>query len=147
MYDSAWQAQTIDEDCMMMFDRYDARLRQGMSKELARTVLPVGTYTEMYWKIDLRNLFNFLKQRLAPEAQHEIKVYAEAMVQLIKEKIPLSYKAFENYILNTITLSAKEIETIKGKNDKIFSVGEREELNNKLGILGLHQLVTANQIE
>ena len=85
----------------------------GVARELARTVLPVGHYTEWYWKIDLRNLMNFLALRLDPHAQWEIRVYAEAMASLVKQVVPVAWEAFEDYILNSAHFSSSEVEIIK----------------------------------
>ena len=92
---------------------YEDRLRLGVARELARKDLPLSTYTEAYWKIDLRNLFHFLKLRLDEHAQWEIRQYAQAMAEITKELFPVSYEAFEDYVLNAITFSRTEIEYIK----------------------------------
>lgn len=63
---------------------YEALLREGLAKELARTVLPLGTYTEWYWQCDLHNIFHMLGLRLDPHAQWEIQVYARAMLELLR---------------------------------------------------------------
>ena len=73
---------------------YQSLLEMGVARELARTVLPVGHYTEWYWKIDLRNLMNFLALRLDPHAQWEIRVYAEAMAEIVKKAVPVAWEAF-----------------------------------------------------
>jgi thymidylate synthase (FAD) len=92
---------------------YQKLLDMGVARELARTVLPVGHYTEWYWKIDLRNLMNFLALRLDPHAQWEIRVYAEAMASLVKQVVPVAWEAFEDYILNSAHFSSSEVEIIK----------------------------------
>lgn len=80
--------------------QYQALLKTGLSKEMARGVLSVNNYTEWYWKIDLHNLFHFLKLRLDKHAQYEIRVFAEAMYKLIKPIVPLACDAFEEYIFH-----------------------------------------------
>jgi thymidylate synthase (FAD) len=77
----------------------------GISRELARTVLPVSGYTEAYIKMNLWNLFRFLRLRMDNHAQYEIRVYADAMYELIKPIVPLACEAFEDYILQSKTLS------------------------------------------
>jgi thymidylate synthase (FAD) len=91
---------------------YQQLLELGLARELARSVLPVGHYTEWYWKIDLRNLMNFLALRLDPHAQWEIRVYAEAMASIVKEVVPIAWEAFEDYILHSSHLSRLENEII-----------------------------------
>lgn len=83
-----------------------------LARELARIGLPLSTYTEWYWKTDLHNLFHFLKLRKNEHAQKEIRVYAEAMSEMTKAVAPLAYEAFENYRLNSINLSEKDIRGI-----------------------------------
>lgn len=91
---------------------YKALLDSSLSKELSRIVLPLSTYTEWYWKIDLHNLFHFLQLRLDSHAQYEIRVYAEAIADIIKEIVPDAYEAFEMYRLNAMTLDKYELDAI-----------------------------------
>lgn len=86
---------------------------KGIARELARTVLPVSNYTECIWKIDLNNFFHFAKLRMDAHAQKEIQDYASAMYELVKPKFPICCEAFEDYILNSKTFSAKEMRIIK----------------------------------
>lgn len=95
------------------YDIYQKLLEMGVARELARTILPVGHYTEWYWKIDLRNLMNFLALRLDPHAQWEIRVYAEAMASIVKEAVPVAWEAFEDYILYSSNFSKIEMAILK----------------------------------
>lgn len=95
------------------YNNYKTYLDTGMSKELARINLPLSTYTEWYWKIDLHNLFHCLKLRMDSHAQYEIRVFAEAMAQYVKQRVPIAYAAFEDYHLNAMTLSAVEVKAIQ----------------------------------
>lgn len=70
------------------FANYQDLIDRGLSKELARTVLPLGTYTEWYWQIDLNNFLHTIKLRIDPHAQYEIRVYAEAMLKLAEKHFP-----------------------------------------------------------
>lgn len=65
-------------------------------RELARSVLPVATYSHMFTTMNLHNLFHFLRLRLHEHAQYEIRVYAQAMIELIKPIVPVAVEAFEN---------------------------------------------------
>lgn len=76
------------------FDAYEALLHNGLSKEIARTVLPLGTYTEWYWQCDLHNLLHMLGLRLDDHAQYEIRVYAEVMLELIRPVFPTAIDAW-----------------------------------------------------
>jgi thymidylate synthase (FAD) len=92
------------------FEHYGELIETGLAREVARIDLPVTVYSEMYWKIDLHNLLHFLKLRTDKHAQLEIRVFAEAMYELIKPIVPVACKAFDDYILNSITLSKQEKE-------------------------------------
>lgn len=85
----------------------------GLSRELARMVVPVANYTECYWKCDLHNLFHFLRLRMDSHAQREIRDFATAMYNLVKEKFPLSCEAFEDYRFHAKTLSRMDLNAIK----------------------------------
>lgn len=74
--------------CSASFRAYDTLLNEGLSKELARSVLPLGTYTEWYWQTDLHNFLHFCKLRTDPHAQYEIRVYAEAMLAQAESIFP-----------------------------------------------------------
>jgi thymidylate synthase (FAD) len=76
-------------------ERYRNLLDYGVPKELARIVLPQAMYTEFYWKIDLRNLFNFLKLRHSEHAQYEIREYARHIEEFVASWVPVSYMAFK----------------------------------------------------
>ena len=80
----------------------------GLSRELARTVLPVSNYTECYWKIDLHNFFHFCKLRMDSHAQQEIRDYAVPMFEMVKPHFPIATEAFEDYILDSVTFSRLE---------------------------------------
>ena len=80
----------------------------GLTRELARTVLPVSNYTECYWKIDLHNFFHFCNLRMDSHAQQEIRDYAIPMFEMVKPHFPIATEAFEDYILDSITLSRLE---------------------------------------
>jgi thymidylate synthase (FAD) len=103
----------IEIACDSSFSSYHKLLESGLAKELARVVLPVSTYSKWYWKIDLRNLFNFLRLRLDSHSQYEIRVYAEAMQELVKPLFPIAYEAFEDYVLNACTFSAMEMSLLR----------------------------------
>lgn len=119
---------------------YQTYIRSGMRRELARINLPVSLYTEWYWKIDLHNLFHFLKLRLDKHAQLEIRLFAEAMAQLVKERVPVSWKAFEDYSLGSRSFSRLELAALKavlhGEKPDLESIipnkRERTELIEKL---------------
>ena len=87
---------------------YEERLSLGIAKEQARKDLPLSTYTEAYWKCDLHNLLNFLRLRLAPDAQLEIRLYAQAMAEIVKVWVPMVWEAFEDYTMQSMKLSRME---------------------------------------
>jgi thymidylate synthase (FAD) len=81
---------------------YKKLIAEGCPRELARSVLPVGTYSHMFATVDLHNLFHFLHLRLHSHAQYEIRVYAEAMLELIEPIVPISVDAFRKHILGQV---------------------------------------------
>jgi len=92
---------------------YELALEDNVARELARISLPVSTYTEWYWKIDLRNLLHFLKLRLDSHAQYEIRVYAEAMATIVKALVPYTWESFEEHTLYGTHLSRSQSNLIK----------------------------------
>lgn len=86
----------------------------GVARELARMVLPVATYSQMYWSGNLHNLFHFLNLRCDPHAQYEIRVFADAILALIEPHVPWAVEAFRDYLLNGARLSGMEVEVLRG---------------------------------
>ncbi len=95
------------------FAGYNEMLESNVSRELARINLPLSLYTQWYWKIDLHNLFHFLKLRIDDHAQYEIRVYAKTMGEIVKKVVPYAWEAFEDYIFNSITFSTTELKVLK----------------------------------
>ncbi|MCK5072515.1 MAG: FAD-dependent thymidylate synthase [Bacteriovoracaceae bacterium] len=93
---------------------YHSMLDDNIAREIARISLPLSQYTEWYWKMDLHNLLHFLQLRLHAHAQYEIRVFAEAIMELIKPIVPISYEAFDDYILNSHTFSGAEMSILRG---------------------------------
>jgi thymidylate synthase (FAD) len=81
------------------FEEYCERINEGISRELARTCLPLSTYTEFYATVDLHNLLHFVRLRLHPHAQQEIQVYASVIAQWIEEHFPITWDAFKTHKL------------------------------------------------
>lgn len=89
---------------------YQKRLEAGVAREQARKDLPLSTYTEAYWKIDLHNLLHFLSLRMDAHAQQEIREYAAAIGEkIVKPLFPIVWEAFEDYRLGSLFLSRLEI--------------------------------------
>ncbi|HEU4930210.1 MAG TPA: FAD-dependent thymidylate synthase [Candidatus Krumholzibacteria bacterium] len=100
---------------------YESRLEQGIAREQARKDLPLSTYTEAYWKIDLHNLLHFLALRMEDHSQLEIRNYATRIGEDIVAKwVPFTWEAFLDYRMNSLSLSAIEREVIAAvaKGDK-----------------------------
>ncbi|MFV9875334.1 MAG: FAD-dependent thymidylate synthase [Rickettsiales endosymbiont of Dermacentor nuttalli] len=85
----------------------------GLSRELARMNLNLNFYTEWYWKIDLYNLLHFLSLRADSHAQYEIRAYADTILNLVKEWVPITYEAFMEYNVHGVNISRSGLETIK----------------------------------
>ncbi len=94
---------------------YRKRLERGVAREQARKDLPLSTYTEAYWKIDLHNLLHFLALRMDRHAQWEIRQYAVAIgEQIVRPLFPLVWEAFVDYRLEALTLTRLDCEVIRG---------------------------------
>lgn len=87
--------QLMRENNEVTFTKYKQMIADGCPRELARSILPVSTYSHMFATMNLNNLFKFLAERLHPHAQYEIRVYAEAMLELIKDVAPVAVAAFK----------------------------------------------------
>ena len=112
----------LKNDANTAYDHYEAMLstaqpdgtpQQGLARELARMNLPANIYTQWYWKVDLHNLFHFLRLRADPHAQYEIRVYAEEICKVVADWVPLAYRAFEDYRMGGVTLSAKAVDCVR----------------------------------
>ena len=95
------------------FAAYNKLLKHSVSRELARTVLPVATYTRWVWKMDLHNLLHLLKLRTDPHAQFETREYANAIYMICQELWPITMEAFNDYVMGAYTLTRHEIDIVK----------------------------------
>ena len=102
----------------------------GIARELARTVLPVSNYTELYWSQNLHNMMHLMKLRMDPHAQYEIRVFAEALYQLIQPIYPNAIEAFDDYVRDAKSLSRMEVDLVK----QLFS----SSLSPREGLLSLY---------
>ncbi|MEM6940508.1 MAG: FAD-dependent thymidylate synthase [Pseudomonadota bacterium] len=107
----------LKADSTRAYDNYEEMISQdgqdGLARELARMNLPANVYTQWYWKVDLHNLFHFLRLRADAHAQYEIRVYAEAICKVVADWVPAAYAAFEDYRLGGAHLSAKALECLR----------------------------------
>jgi len=132
-------------DAERCYDHYEDMVsddgKQGLARELARMNLPVNIYTQWYWKVDLHNLFHFLRLRADPHAQYEIRIYAEAICDMVSRWVPLAYRAFEDYRLKAAQMSSMEMDVIRAmlagedvsRSDTRMSKREWSELQQKIG--------------
>ncbi|MBO9449982.1 FAD-dependent thymidylate synthase [Tropicibacter sp. R16_0] len=104
-------------DSMRAYDHYEEMIsqdgQQGLARELARMNLPANIYTQWYWKVDLHNLFHFLRLRADSHAQYEIRVYADAICDIVADWVPAAYKAFEDYRLGSVSMSAQMVDCVR----------------------------------
>lgn len=120
---------------------YQGATAKAVSREQARISLPVATYSRMYWMANLHNIFHFLALRMDSHAQYEIRVYAEAMGEIISKLFPVCWQAFLDYRFNALTLSAQEIRElgamIRVDKDYVTSLQGRElqEFRDKIDII------------
>lgn len=115
----------LKSDAQQCYDHYQEMLnedevgnvvdeeKQGLARELARMNLPVNFYTQWYWKIDLHNFMHFLALRADDHAQYEIRVYAQAMLDVLKRWVPITYAAFMDYRMGAAEVSQKGIDVVR----------------------------------
>jgi thymidylate synthase (FAD) len=104
---------------------YEKRIGMGVAREQARKDLPLSTYTEAYWKVDLHNLLHFLALRMDSHAQHEIRSYATAMgEQIIRPLFPLVWEAFADYRQGAMFLSRLDVELIARLAARLAAAGK-----------------------
>ena len=107
----------LKSDSNRAYDNYEAMIsddgQSGLARELARMNLPANIYTQWYWKVDLHNLFHFLRLRADAHAQYEIRVYADAICEMVKDWVPAAYGAFEDYRLGGATMSGKALDCVR----------------------------------
>jgi thymidylate synthase (FAD) len=94
-------------------EQYEWLVSHDVARELARIDLPLSTYTQWYWKIDLHNLFHFLSVRADPHAQYEIRAYAHVIAGMLKRVAPLSFEAWVDYEHGGAHLSRGELGAIR----------------------------------
>ncbi len=117
--------ETLKAEASRSYDAYLAMLnqdedgtpidpaREGLTRELARTTLPVSIYTQFYWKVNLWNLLHFLDLRADSHAQYEIRVYAEAILDIVARWVPTVHEAFCDYVRNAVPLSAQQLALVR----------------------------------
>jgi len=111
----------LRDDAARCYDHYAYMLnedaadpqRQGLARELARMNLTLNAYTQWYWKIDLHNLFHFCALRADPHAQYEIRVYADAILDVVRAWVPAAHAAFVDYRLGAATFSAPMLAVLR----------------------------------
>ena len=96
--DRDFQCQYLRDACEEAFDAYHWLIQWGWPRELARSVLPLNTYTHLFVKVDLLNLLKFLRLRDAPGAQWEIQEYARAMKQLARVVVPVMMEIIDEEV-------------------------------------------------
>lgn len=118
------------------YREYQGLIADNIARELARVNLPLSIYTQVYWQIDLHNLFHFLRLRMDAHSQKEIRDYAEALAICAKAVAPMAYEAFEEHIHGSARLSRREIAALKevlaGRKNPLTG-RDLEEFEKKLG--------------
>jgi len=107
----------LKDDSTRCYDNYHQMIgedgQEGLARELARMNLPANIYTQWYWKVDLHNLFHFLRLRADAHAQYEIRVYAEEICKIVADWVPAAYQAFEDYRLGAVSFSAQMVDCMQ----------------------------------
>lgn len=104
----------LKRDAEQCYDTYQTLMTDHeLARELARMNLPVNFYTQWYWKIDLHNLLHFLSLRIHPHAQYEIRVFGEAIAELVKAWVPLTFEAFQDYRAGGAFMSSQDLAVVR----------------------------------
>ncbi len=107
----------LKNDSNRLYANYEEMLskdgKQGLARELARMNLPMNIYTQWYWKTNLHNLFHFLRLRADTHAQYEIRVYADLIMKIVEDWVPISFAAFKAYRLESVQLSSHGVECLR----------------------------------
>ena len=103
----------LKQDQENIYGNYETMIDDNVARELARINLPLSTYTEWYWQMDLKNMFHFLRLRMDSHAQWEIQEYGRAMASVVKAVCPLAYASFERHMVNGARFSGDELAAIK----------------------------------
>ncbi len=144
--DASGFIEKIDFICNQSYEEYEKAIQNGVAREQARMLLPVNLYTEWYWKVDLHNLLHFLALRCDAHAQWEIRVFANAMLELIKPIVPWAVEAWEDYHEHrgAIRLTKLEVDAMVSSLGgisvnylKTDNKREQEEWKTKAAMLGL----------
>jgi thymidylate synthase (FAD) len=112
-------------DCNIQFKNYNNLMEVGVSREISRIGLPLNTFTEFYFCIDLHNLLNFIKLRNSENAQYEIKEYASAIQNIVTELCPITMKAYNEY--KTLTLSDEQLKALDINDFEFAKLSKREQ--------------------
>ncbi len=147
---SGMKAEALD-----IFQNYESYINAGIAKEVGRINLPLSTYTQWYWKIDLRNLLHFINLRNSSHAQLEIRKYAEVIAALVQVWCPATHGAFNDYVVEGLHLTqqdrivlqkllqrysnlqhAERAENVLDDEMHDLSPGERGEILAKMQLLG-----------
>ena len=95
------------------YDSYRRLIDTQLARELARINLPLASYTELYWQIDLHNLFHFLKLSCDSHAQKEIRDYAFVLLEICRNVAPVATQSFEKHVLTGVHLSGAELTAVR----------------------------------
>jgi thymidylate synthase (FAD) len=117
------------------YELYERHINDfGLARETARAILPVGGYTECYWKANLKNFLHMARLRMDSHAQWEIQEFARAMYNLARPLFPLACEAFEDYAVGSVKVSRLEVDLLKRliSNDKWLDL--LEDLRDEDGI-------------
>ena len=105
--------ETLEKDQKTLYATYTAMLEKDIARELARINLPLSLYTEFYWQMDLHNLFHFIKLRMHPHAQLEIREYASEIFKIAEKVCPLACASFLDHLVKGVRFSGTELEQLK----------------------------------
>jgi len=130
---------------MGLLKEYERKIRYGVAREIARCDLPLSMYTEWYWKIDLHNLLHFLGLRLDAHAQLEIRVYADAIAEIVKRWVPFTWEAFVDYRRDAHAFSRQEMNLLKAIATGALAPGWHKEAGERKGVFDRFGIETVRE--
>jgi thymidylate synthase (FAD) len=116
------------QHCAQSYAQYEELLKKGVAREIARMVLPANIYTQFYWKCNLHNLMHFMRLRSHPSAQYEIRAYSLILEQIVKEWVPITHEAFQDYVKDSVSVSKHTLQYLQRNSLELADLGKTEQL-------------------
>lgn len=111
--DSGTVQKEMVQSMNLAYKTYQNAIKKTTAREIARAIMPLCSYTEIFWKVDLHNFMKFIQLRIADNAQFEIREYAKVLLKILEEWCPYTFDAFQEYKLQASCFSASQTKLLK----------------------------------